>query len=252
MDAVDSSLGELTDMLDACACVVVFTGAGISTESGIPDFRSPTGIWSRMKPIDYQDYLASEQARRESWRRRLEIDRELDGARPNRGHRAVATLVDRGKATWVVTQNIDGLHQQSGIPEDQVIELHGNTRYARCLDCGERYELAPIFETFAKDETLPVCTYCSGVIKTATISFGQPMPEEAMRRAFLASMQCDLFLAVGSSLAVYPAADFPVLAKANGARLVIVNREATGLDAAADLVVNAEIGFALGAAVGVD
>lgn len=253
MDAVEPpTIRQLADMLHACTCAVVFTGAGISTESGIPDFRSPTGIWSRMKPIEYQDFLASDEARRETWRRRLEIDRDFVAAEPNRGHRAVAALVRRGKALCVVTQNVDGLHQRSGIPEDKIIELHGNSTYARCLDCGKRYELAPILKDFAKNEALPLCSQCNGIIKTATISFGQPMPETAMHRALAESTRCDLFLAVGSSLVVQPAAGFPALAKEHGARLAIVNREPTGLDSIADLVVNAEIGLTLGAAVGVD
>jgi NAD-dependent deacetylase len=231
---------------------VVFTGAGISTESGIPDFRSPGGVWSKTTPIDYQAFISSEDARRESWRHRIEINRDIVCAQPNRGHRAVAGLVRLGKVSAVITQNIDGLHQKSGIPESKVIELHGNTTYARCLNCGTRYELAPLVERFQQDETLPVCRRCGGIIKTATISFGQAMPEEAMQRAHLATLKCDLFVVVGSSLAVYPAAGFPVIAKENGVRLVILNRAPTDFDSLADLVLHAEIGPTLGRAVGVD
>ena len=152
----------------------------------------------------------------------------------------------------VITQNIDGLHQASGIPGDKVIELHGNTTYAACLDCARRYELHWVREVFAVDERLPVCTDCGGHIKTATISFGQPMPEAEMARARAAALAADLFIVLGSSLVVYPAAGFPLLAKRNGARLVIVNREPTDQDELADLVVHAEIGATMSRAVGVN
>src|SRR6266852_1925555 len=231
---------------------VVFTGAGISTESGIPDFRSPGGIWTRMAPIDFSDFLASAEARRETWRRRFEADDMWREARPNRGHRAVAELARRGTVAAVVTQNIDGLHQASGVPAEQVIELHGNSTYAHCLDCARRYEIAALRAAFERDGTAPVCGMCGGGVKTATISFGQAMPIEAMRRAEIESRAADLFIVAGSSLVVYPAAAFPELAKHNGATLVIVNREPTGLDRVADLVLNRAIGETLAAAVGVD
>jgi NAD-dependent deacetylase len=249
---VADSIDRLRAMLEASRRAVVFTGAGISTESGIPDFRSPGGIWTKYQPIDFGDFMASEEARRESWRRKFATRETVEGAVPNRGHLAVAELVRRGKVSCVITQNVDGLHQRSGVPEDQVIELHGNTTYATCLACGERQEIAPIAEAFLRDETLPVCEVCGGIVKTATISFGQPMPEAAMRRAQEEALTCDLFLGVGSSLVVYPAAAIPVVAKQNGARLVIINREPTQLDDDADLVLNLEIGPTLGAAAGLD
>ena len=239
-------------MLAEAKRVVVFTGAGISTESGIPDFRSPGGIWTRMAPIDFADFLASEEARRETWRRRFALEATLRPARPNRGHRAVAELVRRGTVAAVITQNIDGLHQASGVPADRVVELHGNTTYATCLDCGKRYELAPLRRAFEHDETPPCCEECDGFIKTATISFGQAMPLPAMRRAEEATMVADLFIVLGSSLVVYPAAGFPQMAKHNGATLVIVNREPTGLDDIADLVLHRPIGDTLGDAVGIE
>jgi NAD-dependent deacetylase len=248
----DCEIAALARLIEHARQAVVFTGAGISTESGIPDFRSPGGIWTKMAPIDFSDFLASEEARRETWRRRFEADDMWRGARPNRGHRAVAELVRRGTAAAVVTQNIDGLHQASGIADDQVIELHGNSTYAHCLDCGRRYEIAEIRTTFERAGTAPVCDACGGWVKTATISFGQPMPVDAMRRAEIETRAADLFIVTGSSLVVYPAAGFPELAKRNGATLVIVNREPTGLDRVADLVVNRAIGETLGAAVGVD
>jgi len=240
----------LRDRIAAARRAVVFTGAGISTESGIPDFRSPGGIWSRMAPIQFDDFVRSEQMRREAWRRKFEADRDIAAAEPNRGHRAVASLVDRGVVSCVITQNIDGLHQRSGVPEERIVELHGNTTYARCLDCAQRYELEPIREAFESRGELPLCDACGGLVKSATISFGQAMPEQAMARAEEETLACDLFLAIGSSLVVYPAAGFPILAKRNGATLVILNREPTELDALADLVIHAEIGDTLARATG--
>jgi NAD-dependent deacetylase len=245
-------VGRLRNLIAASRRAVVFTGAGISTESGIPDFRSPGGIWSRHKPIYFEDFLASEAKRREYWRLKFLVDRDIRDAKPNAGHLAVAKFVRSGKAEHVITQNVDGLHQASGISEEQVIELHGNTTYAACLDCGKRFELGPIRADFERDGGLPVCDRCPGIVKTATISFGQTMPLEAMRRAEEATLGCDLFLAVGSSLVVYPAAGFPELAKRNGARLVILNRNPTPLDSLADLVLYAEIGSTLTAAVGAE
>lgn len=238
--------------IDAASRIVVFTGAGISTESGIPDFRSPGGVWSKVKPIEFQDFVASEEARIESWRRRFEGDRPMERAEPNRGHRAVASLVERGKCQAVITQNVDNLHQASGIPEDRIIELHGNATYARCLDCGLRYELADLERQWRARGRVDPCGACGGIIKSATISFGQAMPEDAMRRAEEATLSCDLFLVLGSSLVVYPAAAFPELAKRNGAVLAIVNRDETPLDPIADLSVHAEIGPTLGFATGVN
>jgi NAD-dependent deacetylase len=246
----DIAVAALRELLQSAERGVVFTGAGISTESGISDFRSPGGVWSRMQPIQFDDFVRSEEMRREAWRRKFEADTEMSAAEPNSGHRAVASLVTRGTVACVVTQNIDGLHQRSGVPEERIIELHGNTTYAKCLDCGHRHELAPIRAAFEADGTLPLCETCGGLVKAATISFGQAMPEDAMRKAEEETLACDLFIAIGSSLVVYPAAGFPILAKRNGATLVILNREPTDLDSMADLVVNAEIGETLARATG--
>jgi len=248
--SIERDIDELRRILAEAGRAVVFTGAGISTESGIPDFRSPSGIWTRYAPIDFSEFLASEEARREAWRRKFATHPTMLAAKPNRGHRAVAELVRRGSAASVITQNIDGLHQASGVPEKQVIELHGNTTYALCLACRRRYEIEPLRLAFEQDEEPPVCS-CGGFIKTATISFGQAMPEAEMRRAEIETLAADFFLVLGSSLVVYPAAGFPELAKRNGAVLIIINRDPTGLDDVADLVVNATIGDSLGAAVGV-
>ena len=236
------SLDELSALLNSSQRLAIFTGAGISTESGIPDFRSPDGIWTTMAPIQFQDFLDSEEMRRESWRRKFEVDKTIRRAKPNNGHYAVSELVNSKKATAVITQNIDNLHQESGINPEQVIELHGNGTYAKCLNCGAREELIVIKQTFLGRDELPVCEFCGGHIKTATISFGQSMPEQPVRRAHDEALTCDLFLVIGSSLVVYPAADIPMIAKKNGAKLVILNRESTPLDNYADLVVSEEIG----------
>ncbi len=247
-----SDEAELKRLLAAAKRVVFFTGAGISTESGIPDFRSPTGIWTKMKPIMFQDYVASAEVRREGWRRKFENQHVMAAAEPNRGHRAVARLVREGKCACVITQNIDGLHQASGVSEKQVIELHGNSTYATCLECGERYELDALQAEFARDGDVAPCRKCEGLIKTATISFGQAMPEVPMLLARQETLAADLFIVLGSSLVVYPAAGFPLMAKRNGARLVIINNEATEQDDSADLVINRGIGAVLGQAVGVN
>ena len=245
MNHLSDAVDQLSTLLSTAESAVVFTGAGMSTESGISDFRSPGGVWSRMSPIYFQDFVASPDARRESWRRKIETDREMIGAKPNRGHEIIAALANTGRISCVITQNIDGLHQLSGVPAERVIELHGNATYAHCLDCARRYELEPIKTAFEKDGTLPVCSQCGGLVKTATISFGQPMPVAEMQRAEDESRAADLFIAIGSSLVVYPAAALPGLSKTSGARVVIVNREPTELDALADVVINAEIGVTL-------
>jgi NAD-dependent deacetylase len=223
----------------------VFTGAGISTESGIPDFRSPGGVWDRMPPIYFDAFVSSPEMRKEAWRRRFAMEDMFAGAKPNAGHLAVAELVRRGKVGCVITQNIDNLHQESGVPADNVIELHGNTTYATCLVCSTRYEIAPLRACFEKDGQVPDCRLCGGLVKAATISFGQAMPEKAMQRAQDATLECDLFLVAGSSLVVYPAAGFPLLAKRMGARLVILNRTPTDQDEYADLVIRDGIGATL-------
>lgn len=250
--ALNTGAEALQAMLDNARKVVAFTGAGISTESGIPDFRSPNGIWSKNKPVYFQDYMASADARLEAWRRKFIVDIEMGAAEPNAGHKAIAELRRRGKITHVITQNVDGLHQAAGMPEDRVIELHGNSTYAKCLTCGTRHEIAPIKAVFEADGTIPDCTFCGGVLKAATISFGQPMPDDAMQAAEDAAMECDLMIAIGSSLVVYPAAGFPAMAKQNGARLAILNREPTDQDVIADLVIHAEIGPTLGPTAGIN
>jgi NAD-dependent deacetylase len=247
--SADPDIAELAGLLRAARRAVVFTGAGISTESGIPDFRSPGGIWTKMMPVQFQDYVADPEARRVSWQRRFEMEATWNAVRPNAGHLAVAELVRRGIVAAVITQNIDNLHQAGGVPDAQVIELHGNTRYARCLTCGTRMEIADIRVHFDRHGDAPDCRLCGGIVKTATISFGQAMPEAEMARARAASLNADLVLVAGSSLVVYPAAAFPLMAKRAGAKFVILNREETEQDPYADLVLRREIGPTLTEAV---
>lgn len=225
--------------------IVVFTGAGISTESGVPDFRSPGGVWNRMKPIYFQEFVASEDKRREAWTRTFKGSAGWTGAKPNAGHYAVARLVGEGKVGAVITQNVDNLHQDSGVSPEKIIEVHGNASYAKCLECGLRHEFAELKPAFLQRDEIPACRICGGIVKSATISFGQAMPERKMRQAAAWSTDCDLFLAIGTSLVVYPAAGLPVAARDSGAHLVIINREETPLDHAAHLVIRADIGEVL-------
>jgi NAD-dependent deacetylase len=245
-----SGVEQLGDMIAAASTIVPFTGAGISTECGIPDFRSPGGLWTRNRPIPFDEFVASQEARDESWRRRFAMEPTFAAARPGRGHRALASLYKAGKIPAIVTQNIDNLHQISGFKGNDVVELHGNTTYARCIGCGQAYDLAWVRTRFDASGTAPDCTACDEPVKTATISFGQAMPEDAMRRATELAQRCDLFLAIGSSLVVWPAAGMPLLAKNCGAKLVIINREPTEQDDLADLVLRFDIGETLGPFVG--
>ena len=238
---IDEARSELARLFAQSARATGFTGAGISTECGIPDFRSPNSPWMRNKPIDFSLFMSDPLAREEAWRRKFAMDDSYAGAKPGRGHRAFARLVATGKMGAVITQNIDGLHQAAGTPPAQVIELHGNGTYAKCLDCGRRHELADIRVEFDRTGAAPECA-CGGPVKSATISFGQAMPVDEMQRAQAETQLCDLFLAVGSSLVVYPAAGFPVIAKRSGATLVIVNGQETALDDEADLVLRGDIG----------
>jgi NAD-dependent deacetylase len=238
----DDHIEELAEMVQRARRAVVFSGAGVSTESGIPDFRSPGGFWTRYKPIPFSEFLASEETRLEAWRRFLMIRKAIGEARPNAGHLGVARLVERGHVARVITQNIDGLHEEAGVPRASIIEIHGNGTYAKCLSCGLRHDIDWVSEVIEATERPPACTSCGGIVKSATIAFGQAMPEQEMADARAATLAADLFIAVGSSLQVFPAAGFPVMAKQNRTPLVIINREETGLDGVADLVINAEIG----------
>ena len=247
---LQGGIGLLGDLIAEAKSIVPFTGAGISTECGIPDFRSPGGLWSRNRPIPFDEFVASQDARNESWRRRFAMEPSFAAAKPGRGHRALASLYKAGKIPAIITQNIDNLHQSSGFAPDHVVELHGNTTYARCIGCCKRYEIAWVKSQFDEDEEAPSCEACGDPVKSATISFGQAMPEDEMRRATELTQHCDLFIAIGSSLVVWPAAGFPLLARNCGARLVIINNEPTDQDDIADLVIHHDIGETLGPFVG--
>lgn len=238
----DADIATLARWTSEARRIVGFSGAGISTESGVPDFRSPGSPWMVHKPMPFADFMASAENRREAWRRKFAMDDLYAGAKPSAGHHFFADLIGRGRMTAVITQNIDGLHQASGVPAGKVIELHGNGTYALCLGCGRRHELSNVRLQLEERPGAPECDACGGIVKSGTISFGQQMPLEPMQRAREATVAADLFIAVGSSLVVYPAAGFPVLAKKSGARLVIINREPTELDGLADLVINKDIG----------
>lgn len=247
---IRSAVECLGEVIAGASTIVPFTGAGISTECGIPDFRSPGGLWTRNRPIPFDEFMASQDARDESWRRRFAMEPTFAAAKPGRGHRALASLYRAGKIPAIITQNIDNLHQASGFATDHVIELHGNTTYASCVGCGRHYELPWVKKRFDAHGGAPDCVTCDEPIKTATISFGQAMPEDAMARATELAQGCDLFIAIGSSLVVWPAAGFPLMAKDCGAKLVIINREPTDQDDAADLVIRFDIGETLGPFVG--
>ena len=222
--------------------IVVFTGAGISTESGIPDFRSPGGIWTRYRPVTFQEYMTSEPARIEAWKRRLDGWGQYKNAKPNVGHYFIQALSLKEKLIGLITQNVDGLHSIAGLPDDKIVELHGSNRKILCMSCTKEFALEPIVNSLVGDFASPKCDSCGGILKSATVSFGQAMPEQAMRRAQEWTEQAEIFIVMGSSLQVQPAASFPVVAKRNGALLAIVNREAGPLDDMADFVHNGSIG----------
>jgi NAD-dependent deacetylase len=222
--------------------IVAFTGAGISTESGIPDFRSPGGIWTRFKPVTFQEFLSSEAARIEAWKRRLETYEAHKNATPNIGHYFIESLDRKGKLIGLITQNVDGLHSMAGLPDEKVVELHGTSRKVICLECGKDFDPDDVMKRLVGEFSSPKCDVCGGILKSATISFGQSMPPEAMRQAQEWSERAAVFMVMGSSLQVQPAASFPVIAKRNGALLAVINREPTPLDEYADFVHQGSIG----------
>ena len=231
----------LQHLIEKSKKLVFFTGAGMSTNSGIPDFRGPKGVWKTSKPIYFKDFIGSKDKRIESWERKFSNELSIESAKPNSGHLKLAEIINRKEETHLITQNVDNLHQDSGIDDSKITELHGNATYAKCLDCSKRFELDSLKEDFLTTKEPPICSECKGVIKTATISFGQAMPEEEMITAQRVSIKSDLFICLGSSLAVFPAADFPLLAKETGANLVIINNEPTQMDHLSDLVINRDI-----------
>ena len=242
-----NEIDAVSEMILQAKQVVVFTGAGISTESGIPDFRSPGGIWDRFDPDEftYQKFLTSESSREKYWEFYKMLWNTTDNAKPNRGHYAIAELDHIGRLNCVITQNIDGLHQASGIPEEKVLELHGTLKWVTCLECGQRYPKAQNQSRLERGEKVPRCDACSGITKPATVSFGQPMPERETHEAQMRAATCDLFLVAGSSLVVYPAAQMPLIAKHNDAKLIIINLAPTPHDQYADFIIRKKTGETL-------
>ncbi|MBI2192146.1 MAG: Sir2 family NAD-dependent protein deacetylase [Planctomycetes bacterium] len=251
MDANDAGQAarELARVIEAVERIVVFTGAGISTESGIPDFRSPGGVWSRYRPVLYPEFLASAEARRRYWQYKKEAYRDFDGAVPNGGHLAIAEMERHSKLQVLITQNIDGLHEMAGNSPDRILELHGTERWVNCLQCGDRTPRSEVQARLEAGEDVPPCRKCGGFLKPATISFGQALPEDLLQKAFEESQSCPAFLVIGSSLQVQPAASLPALAKRHGAWLGILNREETPLDPMADWLCRAPAGEVLGQTV---
>ena len=229
--------------------IVVFTGAGVSTESGIPDFRSPGGIWDRYKPVEFSEFLASQEARERYWTRSRETYPVIAGAEPNPAHLAIVRLEQAGKLDCVITQNVDGLHQKAGNTEERVIELHGNSHWVVCLGCSHRSPRGEWQAVLRSGVLVPKCPDCGGILKALTVSFGQPMPERETADAMRRSKGCDLFVTVGSSLVVFPAAQMPLYALDSGARLIVVNLTPTYVDDHADVVIREKAGPALSAIV---
>jgi NAD-dependent deacetylase len=225
-----------------CKAIVFFTGAGISTESGVPDFRSPGGVWTKYQPVLFQDFLASESARIQHWQLKKATYELFKTVEPNFAHYAICEFEKRGQLLGLITQNIDGLHKIAGTSEAKLVELHGTDRLVTCLECGKRYEPADVYEDLGEEFTAPTCDACGGFLKSANVSFGQSMPAEAMQRAQSWTEQAEVFIVLGSSLQVQPAASFPVIAKRRSALLAIVNRDPTPLDDMADFVHNGAIG----------
>jgi len=237
----------VADMLINAQKVVVFTGAGFSTESGVPDFRSPGGVWDIFDPeeLNYQNFLNDEIIRAKYWRMHRMMWETIRDAKPNAGHFAVAELYKMNKLDVVITQNTDGLHQKAGVPDEKVLEIHGSMQWVDCLQCGRRYPRSLAHEKMLKGQDIPLCDACNGLLKPATIAFGQAMPEYETREAERHSAECDLFLAAGSSLVVYPAAQMPIIAKRAGAKLVIINLTETPHDHYADTVIREKTGVTL-------
>jgi NAD-dependent deacetylase len=230
---------QLADLLRGASRILLFTGAGISTGSGIPDFRGPQGVWTRRRPVYYDDFMRSEAARIEHWDFKLEGWVSFRDAQPNAAHHAVAALDRAGKVLAVVTQNIDGLHARAGVPPSRLVELHGTNLFVECQSCGRRSDPQPHFDSFQRTHRPPRCA-CGGFLKPATISFGQALREEDLRRARAAAMHCDLVIALGSTLSVYPAAEFPLIAARRGVPYVIINRGATEHDGLPEVTLRLE------------
>jgi NAD-dependent deacetylase len=236
----NGSLDELSVLLLRAQKVLIFTGAGISTTSGIPDFRGPQGVWKTRQPVYYDEFLASEEARMEYWDYKLEAWPAMRDARPNAVHRAIVDLECAGKLLVVVTQNIDGLHQMAGLPDERVVELHGTNRWIECLGCKRRFEPQSLFDEFSSTLRPPRCPKCAGLLKPATISFGQSLSPVTLEAAERAATHCDAVISLGSSLSVYPAAEFPLIAARRGVPYAIINRGQTEHDGLPSVTVRLE------------
>ena len=245
---MDALIARGTALIKEAENILVFSGAGLSTESGIPDFRSPGGLWDRYDPseFDFQRFTTSESSREKYWVMSVDAYGLMKGAEPNRAHLAIATLEKTGKLLAIVTQNIDHLHHKAGNSSEKIIEIHGTAFSVSCLSCGKKYDRDLIEERIQSGVKVPYCDDCSGILKPETISFGQAMPQDKMARSFQHADACDLCIVLGSSLVVYPAASIPVRAVETGAKLLIINRDETPLDHQADLVVHDSVGKALG------
>jgi NAD-dependent deacetylase len=240
----DGQIAALRDLVLRSERAVALTGAGISTESGVPDFRGPGGLWTRVTPITYQEFIQSEEARLEDWRRRFVMNEVFARAKPNSGHLALARMAEAGRLDLVITQNIDGLHQRSGLDPERLIEIHGNATHGRCVTCARPMGLPDVQRMIEASGRGPRCG-CGGVVKAAVISFGESLSQALLKRALESAAGCDLFLAIGSSLVVRPAAALPGRARSAGAALVVINRDPTPVDTIADMVIRAPIGAVL-------
>lgn len=242
MTLQEEEIKALHSMIEEASNLVILTGAGISTESGVPDFRSPGGLWEQFRIVQYDEYLESEEARKEDWRRRFFMADQIGEVQPNIGHTTIAQWINSGKASRLITQNVDGLHMRGGVPADKIIEIHGNATSASCIDCKEHHTIETCRKLFEATGESPKCQSCQGLVKANIIMFGQAMPVHETSLAFDVCEKADLVIAIGTSLVVNPAAGLPLHAKHNGAKFAIINREPTQLDDYADCVINAEIG----------
>ena len=236
-----NTFNEIIKLVKTSKSTVILTGAGISTESGLPDFRSDNGFWTKNKPIQFNEFLLSEEKQRLSWERNIELHSLLKNIKPNLGHMFVEKITSLQKNNFLITQNIDGLHQKSGVPKNKIIEIHGSAIEAACLECEAKQNILDFHDAIKFEGPLPKCTVCGGVVKVATISFGQPMNEMDMIHASKIVQESDLMIVMGSSLKVLPAGKLPNLAMQSGSKLIVLNREKTRYDQSADIVINDEL-----------
>ena len=239
---MSDSVEHLSDLIGEAKSIVILTGAGISTESGVPDFRSPGGLWEQFRIVEYDEYISSEEARIEDWHRRFYMADQIGQVEPNIGHTKIADWINMGKCECLVTQNVDGLHHRGGAPLDKIIEIHGNATTASCISCGEQHSIELCRTLFEATGESPKCQACDGLVKADIVMFGETMPVKKTAAAFKIAESADLFIAIGTSLVVNPAAGLPLHAKHNGSKFAIINRDSTELDRFADCVVNSEIG----------